>query len=122
MEDSILLTIKPLVNVELDDHDFDTDILVGINTALSVLSQVGVGPMGGLIVEDETATWSDLYTDDRLSMVRTFVHIKTKLIFDPPTNSAVLKALEEQASELIWRIEVAKDMIEGGAGNGYSVC
>ena len=118
MEESILRTIKPMINVEPDDHNFDSSILVGINSAFSTLLQVGIGvasdlenPSGNtesirsLHVRDDTAMWSSLNAGSALGMVQEYVYIKTLLVFDPPSNPSVLKALDEESNELIWRID-----------------
>lgn len=45
--DSILNSIKKLLGIdELYTH-FDADIILGINTALSILTQIGAGPTNG---------------------------------------------------------------------------
>lgn len=108
--DSILNSIKKLLGIMDDYTCFDQDILLQINTALSVLTQVGVGPETGFFVEDANAIWDDFIPDDpRLGMVKTYVFLKVKLAFDPPTSSAVLTSYEQLSKEYEWRLQVATD-------------
>ncbi len=104
--ESILDTIKRLVGVCEDDNNFDTDIVVGINTAFGVLCQIGVGPEEGFAISDASSKWSDFITENnsKFEMVKTFVHLKTKLLFDPPLSSSVLSAMNETLNELEWRL------------------
>lgn len=105
MEESILNTIKKLLGIPATDMAFDLDILVFINDAIAKLHQVGVGPDTPVIVEDNTTLWSAITTDVSIqSMAKTFVHISTKLAFDPPGNSFITDSFKRMLDELIWRI------------------
>lgn len=108
-DDSILDTIKKLLGYADDDY-FDQDILIAINTSLSILTQLGVGPSEGFSISDNSAKWGDFYgTDNRLNDVATYVHLKSKLIFDLPLNSSTTDAYERTLKELEWRINVAAE-------------
>lgn len=110
MQDSILMTIRKLVcGTPYADH-FDTDLLVHINACFSILNQLGVGPENGFVVTDETQSWSSYSDNDRiLNMVKTYVTLKVKKIFDPPLTSSVLEAMDKEIKELEWRLNVAVD-------------
>lgn len=110
MESSILYTIKRMLGVSLDDTPFDMEIVVGINSALMVLDQLGIGPPGGLVVTGITETWSDLMDDwTDLEAIKSYVYIRTRLVFDPPTNSFLVDALEKQMQEYEWRLSIRMD-------------
>ena len=80
-----------------------------INSAFSVLTQLGVGPEEGFRIEDASKTWSEfLYDDPRLEFVKTFIYLKVRLAFDPPLSSAVMGAINRQIRELEWRINGMK--------------
>lgn len=108
--DSILENIKQLLG-GLDGCDqFDTDIIIHINTALSILTQLGVGPKTGFAIRDKTAVWSDFIPEDEgLEMIKTYVFMKVKLVFDPPLNATVLNSMKESIKEYEWRINVMVD-------------
>lgn len=108
MESSILKSVKKTLGLP-DDYDvYDEDVLTAINTALSTLTQLGVGPETGFEVQDAEVTWVDLLGGDfRLNSVRTFIQLKCRLIFDPPSTSFAIAAIEKQLEEMAWRIEVA---------------
>lgn len=110
METSILDSIKKLIGIPSEVTEFDTDILIHINSVFSILTQLGVGPSSGFSIEDSSAEWSDFIGDDaRLSDVKSFVYLKTRLLFDPPASSAAMDAMNRMASELEWRINVSVD-------------
>lgn len=107
---SILTTIKKSLGVEDDVTAFDVDILMHINSVFSTLNQIGVGPDVGFQIEDSTATWdSFLGTDPRLNNVKTYIYLKVRLLFDPPSTSFTIKALEDMAHEIETRLYLAKE-------------
>ena len=112
MQDSILMTIRKLVCGDPYADHFDTDLLVHINACFSILNQLGVGPESGFVVTDETQSWSSYVADNRiLNMVKTYVTLKVKKIFDPPLTSSVLEAMDKEISQLEWRLNVAVDPV-----------
>lgn len=108
--ESILTSIKKMLGPDSEYEYFDPDIIMHINTALMDLTQLGVGPSEGFSICDDTATWIDFIGDSKkLEAVKTYVYIQVKLVFDPPTSSAAIDALERQAKKLEWRLNVAVD-------------
>lgn len=110
--DSILRTIKKMIGgVEDDDFTgFDTDLIVHINSALRILNQLGVGAIGFNITGlDET--WNDFLGKDEaiLSEVKTYIYLKVKLVFDPPSNSFTQQSMKDEIKELEWRMNVEVD-------------
>lgn len=110
MDKSILTTIKKLLGIEEEYTHFDMDIIAHINSVFMILQQLGVGPAEGFSIEDSTANWSD-YIDDihNFEAVKTYIHLKVKLIFDPPTSSAVIQAYKELIAELESRLNIAAE-------------
>lgn len=115
MSDSILTTIKKMLGLDSADTAFDTDIIVMINSTLMILHQYGVGPKEGFSITGSDQVWSDLLPSDKLvEGVKTYIFLKVKMSFDPPTSSYVLNAYKEQAAELEYRI---KEQLENYPGN-----
>lgn len=111
MEDSILKTVKKILGLTPEYTAFDLDVITHINTAFSTLYQLGVGPEGGFAIEDDTATWSQ-YIDGDISIVnacKTYVYLRTRLLFDPPPTSFALASMKEQLTEYEWRISVLRE-------------
>ena len=108
--DSILNSIKKLLGIAEDYTPFDTDIIIHINSVLSILTQLGIGPSEGFMITDSSDKWSDYIGDTAaIEMVKTYIYLKTKLIFDPPINSSVTASIEKTISELEWRLNIAAD-------------
>lgn len=110
--DSILTSIKKLLGITEEYDHFDKDIVMHINSAFSVLTQLGVGPKEGFSIKDASTTWSELLNDDlRLESVKTYVYYKVKLGFDPPQSSSAIESINRQISELEWRINVMAETV-----------
>lgn len=110
--ESILLTIKTLIGGAVAEcSDFDTDIIININSAFSILHQLGLGPKYGFKITGQEEVWSDFLGDEigYLEDVKIYVYLRTKLVFDPPVNSFLTKAIEDQIKELEWRLNVAQE-------------
>lgn len=107
MEESILNSIKKLLGIAAEYTNFDTDIIIHINSVFMILNQLGIGPSEGFRIIDNTAVWNDYITeDDDLDAVKTYIYLKVKLLFDPPLNSAVIEANKQLINELEWRLNV----------------
>lgn len=119
MIDSILTSIKKLLGLTEDCTDFDSDIIININTVFMDLRQLGVGPTEGFSIEDDSAKWVEFIDIETypekialLSAAKSYIHLKVKLQFDPPLSSAVEKAINERIDELEWRLNVEAETNE----------
>lgn len=109
--ESILTSIKKMLGIAEEHKDFDPDIIMHINSVLMTLTQIGVGPSEGFMIEDELTMWRDFIPDgSNLEAIKSFIHLKVKLLFDPPTNSTVLAAYERMAAEFEWRLNHAVEV------------
>lgn len=108
---SILNSIKKLHGVADEDHHFDEDLIMHINTGLAVLTQIGIGPEEGFAIENARDTWEDFLGEDvpNLSGIKSYIYLKTKPIFDPSSSATVAASLERMEKELEWRLNVAGD-------------
>lgn len=114
--DSILISIKKLLMLDEDDTSFDADIIMHINTVIVILNQLGVGSDGGFTVCDDTATWQQLIGSyPNLEAVRSYVYLKVKMMFDPPSNGAVTESMNRVIGELEWRINATAEAIRRNA-------
>ena len=117
--ESILTSIKKLLGIPEEYTHFDPDIVMHINSVFTILTQLGVGPADGFMIEDESALWSDFIpTKSKIECVKSYVHLKVKLLFDPPLNSAVIESMNRMISELEWRLFVAVDPITSAEEEG----
>ena len=110
MTNSILLTTKKALGLADDYTAFDQDIIMHINSVFSTLVMLGVGPETGFVIEDNTKTWNEFTSDVRLNSVKSYMYLKVRLLFDPPSTSFVLNALQEQLKELEWRMNVYREV------------
>lgn len=113
--ESILVTIKKMLGIHEDDTAFDTDIIVAINMALMVLNQLGVGPERCFVVTTKDNKWTEFLEDlKEFEAIKTYIYLKVRLVFDPPSTSFVIASMERQITELEWRFSVKA---EGGTKN-----
>ena len=107
MNESILDSVKKILGIPSEYDVFDLDLVMHINSIINILAQIGIGPADGYSITDNTATWADFLGDTRgVEMIKTYIALRVRLIFDPPTSSAVMEALKAQIQELEWRLNI----------------
>ena len=113
VEESILGTIKKMLGITYDYEQFDVDIIIHINSAFATLAQIGAELKEGYVITDKNNVWSE-YTEDIkiLDMIKTYIYLKTRLIFDPPASSMVAEAIKSTIKELEFRIQLQTDSKE----------
>lgn len=106
---SILNDIKKMSGLPPENTDFDQDLILFINSAFSTLSQLGVVPSTGYGIEDETNEWDEIITSDVYNDVKTYVFLRVRMMFDPPTIGILSNSFESQIKELEWRLNVKRE-------------
>ena len=110
MSDSILDSTKKILGLEATYTAFDLDILTHINSVFSDLQQLGIGPIEGFAIEDAAAEWDDFLEGNLLmNSVKTYMYLRVRLLFDPPTTSYLISSLKEQQQALEWRLNVIRE-------------
>jgi hypothetical protein len=105
MEESILKSTKKILGLAEDYTPFDLDVITHINAAFSILNQLGVGYEDGFWIEDEAAVWDDYGVPaNQLHLVKTYVYLKVRSLFDPPATSYLIEATNNQIKEYEWRL------------------
>jgi len=111
MEDSILQCTKKVLGLAPEYDVFDLDIIIHINSVFSTLSQLGVGPADGFTIEDAAAMWADFVVPlNQLSSVKAYVPLKVRMVFDPPSTSFVIEAMNKAIGELEWRLNMFREL------------
>lgn len=112
MENSILKSVKKPLGLT-DEYDvFDQDVIMHTNSIFAFLNQLGIGPINGFAIEDDTALWTDFLADVApLNMVKTYVFLRVRMLFDPPTTSFLLEAMKKQIDEFEWRINLYRESL-----------
>ena len=110
MENSILNDVKKMLGIDSSYTHFDLDLIILINSALATLAQLGVGPAEGFSITSSDEVWSDFLEEAmNLEMVKEYVYLKVRLIFDPPSSGGVIEAYRNEIAELEWRINSQVD-------------
>lgn len=107
--ESILISMKKMLGGIMAESTnvFDTDLIIHINSIFMVLNQLGVGPDEPFRIKDSNDLWEEFIFDrSDIESVKTYMYLKLKLVFDPPTSSFVLTSYENQIKELEWRLNV----------------
>jgi len=107
---SILNSTKQILGLAADYTAFDLDVLTHINAAFSVTNQLGLGPEEGVFITGATEDWPELgLPDNQLNMMKTYVYLKVRSLFDPPTTSFALAAMDNQIKEHEWRLNMLRE-------------
>lgn len=110
ISNSILETIKKLIGLDKDYGVFDIDLIVAINSSFMILNQLGIGPEKPFSISDSEATWSDFFGDEEIfALAKSYIYLRTRLLFDPPSSGVLHEAVERQISEFEWRMHVQAD-------------
>ncbi len=109
--DSILVSVKKMLGPSAQYEYFDPDIVIHINSVFMILYQLGVGPQDKpFSITSDEETWDQFFADEAtLELVKTYVYLKVKLVFDPPLGGALVSVMEKQIAEFEWRLNVAAD-------------
>ena len=110
MDKSILTTIKEMLGIEADYDHFDPVIIAHINSVFSVLAQLGVGSDASFSISNDSTTWGEyLGEETRLELIKSYMYLRVRVLFDPPQTGTVMDATDRQIKELEWRINVTVD-------------
>lgn len=109
LRESILSSIKKQLGVHEEYKHFDDDLIFHINSVFSILTQLGVGPEKGFSISGAEDVWEDFIDEERLEMMKSYIALKVRLIFDPPANSVVKESIQSAINEFEWRLNVAVD-------------
>ena len=69
VDDSILLSIKKMLGMEPEFTQFDSDIILYINTIIQVLYQIGLDIPDGFTVIDQHNLWTEYIQDHRYTKI-----------------------------------------------------
>ena len=112
MDTSILNSIKKILGLSDTYTAFDVDIIMHINSVFSVLTQMGIGPSEGFSIEDALDEWTDFMAESNAyNLVRSYIALKVRLVFDPPSNSFLISAVQKQIEEYEWRLSTVREWL-----------
>lgn len=102
----VLTDVKKLVGIYETDTSWDLDVLTAINTGMATVSQLGMT----FVNVDSSTAWSALTTDGPLqALIKSYLWMKVKQIFDPSQSNNAKEAMGELLKELEFRIMVIAD-------------
>lgn len=117
MEESILRSIKKLLGIGADYTAFDQDVMMHINSVFAVMHQIGASPPDGFVITGNDETWSDFLADRKhLELVRSYMYLQVKVLFDPPTTSFALDSINRVGKEYEWRLSILENAFTNGNG------
>lgn len=103
--DSILQSVKKKLGILPDYRHFDEEIIMDINSAFFILNQLGVGPDEPFTIEDETSEWDDFMETGKIELVKSYIPLRVRLLFDPPTTAYLEDSINKQISEFEFRMQ-----------------
>lgn len=110
MNESILVTIKKMLGIMEEDTSFDLNLIVLINSALSIANQVGVGTFG-FSISSSNETWGDFLNNEKgFDSIKQYVYMKVKIAFDGASmSSTLIDAYNNAIKETEWRLNVLSE-------------
>lgn len=111
VSESILNSIKKIIGISADYTEFDVDIIFAINTAFFTLWQLGVGndTSQPFKIEDSEDIWEDFIDSGEIEMCKSYIALRVRMLFDPPSNSFLADAINGQIKEYEVRMTYAVD-------------
>lgn len=111
MDESILISIKKMLGIDKCCDAFNEELVIFINSVFSTLYQIGFNPAKDYRIQGDDETWTDILDDDAdlVDLIKPYIYMKVRLLFDPPTSSFVLTSLENQIKEYEWRIQTQSE-------------
>lgn len=114
--DSILNSVKQQLGIIDPTMDvFDPDVTMNINAAIAVLTQLGIGPKEGFVITGPSETYEDFLGNHitQISMVKEYLYVKTKLLFDNSSmTSGLIEEMKSQAQNLEWRLQIQAEYVD----------
>ena len=113
MDESILVTIRRMLGPSETYDYFDDELIPHINSAFNRLKQLGVGPSSGFSIMGDSETWSEFFSDNKvINMVISYIYLKVKMLFDPPSNSITAESFKNQIAEYEWCMNVDAETVD----------
>ena len=105
--DSILTSVKKVLGIVEEYEHFDNDLIMFVNSVFAVLFQLGINESKYFSIKDPKAKWNDYLPDSPLlEYIKSYVTLRVRILFDPPTNSVLMEAINKNLDELLWRIHM----------------
>lgn len=122
LEESILKTIKEGLGIVDDYTAFDSQIIMHINSVFMILNQIGIGPDSCFQIQDKADAWSEFIKEsdwdgELFNLVKTYIVMKVKMIWDPPSSNAVLEVYQRQIDEFEYRLNLRSEEIKFSKNN-----
>lgn len=120
VNESVLNTIKKCLDIDPNNKDFDTDILLHINSVLTIMKRLGIIPKTSKRISDDSVTWSQFIPDDSLDVedIKDYIFLRVKLIFDPPQNQKHTDVLIDTYKEIEFGLMTQNEIKDGGEEDG----
>lgn len=105
MHEVILQKLKRLIGIDSTIDVFDAALIMHANSVMLTIEQLGIKLNRYILTSEDS--WEDLTDDNTLAeRLNTYLYLKVRLLFDPPSTSFVIDAIQKQIAELEWRFNV----------------
>ena len=107
MDESILISVKQMLGLHAEDETFDPELMMHINSVFTTLYQLGVGPEEGYRITSKDNKWSEcIPQEEHYDLMKSYIYMKVRYLFDPPTIGSLNDALKKQIDEAEWRLNI----------------
>lgn len=98
---TVLEDTKKALGIVPGYEAFDDQILMHINTCRMELTQLGAKCEDPI---EKTTGWEAFFGIDDMATIKSYIAMKVRLIFDPPSNSFVVTSYQKLIEEAAWRL------------------
>ena len=115
MNNKILDDMRKMIEgVDPEGDHFDTDLKIHINSVFHRLKTLGVGPTPVFQIETGDETWDDFFGDNPMPMVKSYIEMDVKMMFDPPTSSIAAESFKRQIDKYEWLLRCDAEENQNG--------
>lgn len=107
---SMKQTLWPGEIMDDENNPFDAELILHINAIFTDISRLGIGSETPFHITGASEKWSDFYNRiDMCNNVKEYMHLRLRMVFDPPANSFIVNSFEEMIKKLEWYLTVISD-------------
>lgn len=108
--DSILNTVKKMLNINAEDTFYDMDLTILINGAIDRLKELGYQYDSEFVITGDEETWDQFIgNDNRKNSIIEYIYLKTRMGFNPPQGSSMLESCKSRLDELEYILYVREN-------------
>jgi hypothetical protein len=89
---------------------YDLTVITHINTVFDRLQTLGIGPVDGFMIENDSTMWDDFLVGKKtLNSVKSYMYLSVRILFDPPQTSYLISSFQNQIDKMEWLLNMTRE-------------